>query len=82
MTVDNVGRVSVAYKFGCSIVDGKRPDAYKWLRDGGNGAIIIETINAQTLAAFAKQETTILGHEMPDDLFTTSLKPHTQITPV
>jgi hypothetical protein len=82
VSVDDVGRVTVAYKWGCSIVDGKKPESFNWLREGGNGGIIIETINAQTLAAFAKNEVEVNGKELPTDLFTTSLRPYTSITKV
>lgn len=82
MTIEDIGRVTVSYKWGCSILDGKKPEAFDWLRDGGNGALIIETVNAQTLASFAKSETTDHGREMPGSLFNVSLKPYTSITKV
>jgi hypothetical protein len=82
VTVDGVGRVNVAYKWGCSIVDGKKPESFEWLRDTGNGGIIIETINAQTLASFAKSEVETHARELPTDLFTTTLRPYTSITRV
>lgn len=80
INIDEIGRVTVAYKWACSIADGKKPEAFTWLRDGGNGGIIIETINAQTLASFAKTEVENRGKELPTDLFTTSLRPYTSIT--
>jgi hypothetical protein len=80
VSIDGVGRVTVAHKWGCSINDGKKPESFQWLRDGGNGGIIIETVNAQTLAAFAKAEVESHGRELPTDLFTTSLRPYTSIT--
>lgn len=82
ITIDGIGRVTVAYKWACSIADGMKPDAFHWLREGGNGGIIIETVNAQTLASFAKTETEEKGKELPTDLFTTSLRPYTSITKV
>jgi hypothetical protein len=81
-TIEDVGRVSVSYKWSCSILDGRKPEAFDWLRNGGNGSIIIETVNAQTLASFAKNEVEAFGREMPGSLFNVSLKPYTSITKV
>jgi hypothetical protein len=80
INVIDVGRVTVSYKWGCSIVDGKKPEGFEWLRETGNGGIIIETVNAQTLASFAKSEVETHGRELPVDLFATSLNPYTSIT--
>ena len=82
ITIEDVGRVTVSYKWGCSMADGKKPESLQWLRNSGNGGIIIETVNAQTLAAFAKNEVETHGKTLPDDLFTTSLRPYTSITKV
>jgi hypothetical protein len=81
-TIEDVGRVSIARQWYCSILDGKKPEAFQWLREGGNGAIITETIPWQTLAAFAQAEVTTHGREMPDDKFKTTIKPYTSITKV
>jgi hypothetical protein len=81
LTIDNVGRVTVAYKFGCTVEEGKRPEAHQWLRDSGNGSLIIETTNYGTLSAFAKHEVTEEGRELPS-MFKTSLRPYTSITKV
>lgn len=82
VNIDDIGRVTVSYKWGCSINDGKKPESFNWLRESGHGGIIIETVNAQTLAAFAKNETEANGKELPPDLFTTTLRPYTSITKV
>jgi hypothetical protein len=82
VNIDNIGRVTVSHKWGCSIADGKKPESFEWLRQSGNGGIIIETVNAQTLAAFAKAEVESHGRELPSDLFTTTLRPYTSITKV
>ena len=42
VSIEGVGRVTVAHKWGCSVNDGKKPESFQWLRDGGNGGIIIE----------------------------------------
>jgi hypothetical protein len=82
VNVMDIGRVTVAYKWGCSIVDGKKPEGLEWLRESGNGGIIIQTVNAQTLASFAKNEVETHGRELPTDLFSTKLTPYTSITKV
>ena len=82
ISIEDLGRVTVAYKWGCSIVDGKKPESFQWLRQSGNGSLIIETVNAQTLAAFAKAEVETHGRELPTDLFSTSLRPYVSITKV
>jgi len=81
-TIEDIGRVTISNQWRCSIVDGRRDDAFIWLREGGNGGIIIETVPWQTLAAFAKAETEEHGREMPDKLFNTSTIQFTSITKV
>ena len=39
-----------------------------WLRETGNGGLIIPTVNAGTLSSFAKGET-LAGHPLPSDIF-------------
>jgi hypothetical protein len=79
-TIENIGRVSIGHTWYCSILDGKKPDAFVWLREGGNGAIITETIPWQTLAAFAKSEAAEHNRDMPDAMFKTTITPYTSIT--
>ena len=50
-----------------------------WLRVTGNEGLIIETVNAQTLAAFAKTQA-LAGSPLPDDTFTVGVAPYTSIT--
>ena len=50
-----------------------------WLRATGNEGIIIETVNAQTLAAFAKTQA-LAGKPLPDETFTVGVAPYTSIT--
>jgi hypothetical protein len=52
----------------CSIVDGKKPAAYQWLRDNGRGDLIVETVNSSTLASSAKAALK-QGEPLPDELF-------------
>ena len=50
-----------------------------WLRVTGNEGLIIETVNAQTLAAFAKTQA-LAGSPLPEDVFTVGVAPYTSIT--
>ena len=52
--IDDVGRVTVNQKWAASMPD--KEVGMDWLRVTGNEGLIIETVNAQTLAAFAKTQ--------------------------
>jgi hypothetical protein len=77
-TIEGVGRVTVAYRFGCSMLD--KEAGLEWLRGNGHGGIIIETVNSSTLSAFAKSMLEESGAELPDTIFKTSTSPYTSIT--
>lgn len=76
--IEGIGRVSVANKFSCTVLD--RPKAHDWLRESGNGALVIETTNASTLASFAKDLTVNQGKSLPPDIFKVGTVPYTSIT--
>lgn len=44
---------------------------HRWLEDGGNGALIVPTVNAGTLKAFVKEQL-INGVVIPDDIINVS----------
>lgn len=46
-----------------------KPLAFEWLRSEGQGDIIQETVNAQTLGAFAGNYMESTGKDLPDTLF-------------
>ena len=46
-----------------------------WLRTTGNDGLIIETVNAQTLAAFAKTQA-LAGSPLPDQVFEVGVAPY------
>lgn len=75
--IDDVGRVTVNQKWAASMPD--KQLGMGWLRGSGNGGLIIETVNAQTLAAFAKSKA-LEGDPLPDGLFTVGVAPYTSIT--
>jgi hypothetical protein len=52
-----------------------------WLDEHGHGALAKRTINAQTLAAFARSEMEE-GRELPEDVFTVRIGQNTSLTKV
>jgi hypothetical protein len=75
--IDDVGRVTVNQRWVASMPD--KEAGMNWLRVSGNDGLIIETVNAQTLAAFAKTQA-IAGSPLPDAVFTVGVAPYTSIT--
>jgi len=75
--IDDIGRVTVNQRWTAKMPD--KELGMGWLRGSGNGGIIIETVNAQTLAAFAKDKA-LSGEPLPESLFTVSIAPHISIT--
>lgn len=80
VNIIDLGRVTVSYRWGCSMID--KDAGMNWLRDNEQEALIIETVNASTLAAFAKNLMEEEGVGLPDDIFKTSTYPFTSITKV
>lgn len=78
VTYDDIGRVSIGHKWSCSIID--KQVGFQWIRGNGHSGLIIETVNASTLAAFAKNLSETEGKSLPQDKFTTSINPYTSIT--
>ena len=74
--LDEVGRVTVAVRWVASMPD--KTAGMDWLRSTGNEGLIVETVNAMTLAAFAK-ESALGGTPLPDDLFTVGTSNYTSI---
>jgi hypothetical protein len=79
VNVIDLGRVTINIRWSASMLDKGR--GLEWLRGSGNEGLIIETVNAQTLGAFAKTEA-IGGRPLPDDVFKTSTKSYVSITAV
>jgi hypothetical protein len=57
-----------------------KPLGLDWLRNSGNGSLIQETVNSNTLAAFAKNLNDEEGKELPGEIFKTSIMTVTSIT--
>jgi hypothetical protein len=79
ITIEGVGRVSLSNRWSASMAD--KTDGMEWLRNNGHGGVIQETVNAQTLAALAK-ELNSEGVELPAPTFTTNIMTYTSITKV
>jgi hypothetical protein len=75
--IDGVGRVTVNDRWSAKILD--RAKAFFWLRGSNNGGLIIETVNAQTLGAFAKAEA-LAGRSLPSEIFQVGSTPYISIT--
>jgi hypothetical protein len=72
------GLVGLNRRWSCSILD--KPKGYKYLRDNGQAGMIIETVNAATLGAWAREEVEDKGIEPPDDVFKTSIARYVSLT--
>ena len=75
--IDDIGRVTVNQRWVASMSD--KQIGMDWLRSTGNDGLIIETVNAQTLAAFAKTQS-LAGSPLPDNVFEVGVAPYTSIT--
>jgi hypothetical protein len=65
-------------KMSVSMID--KEAGMKWLKDEGHGDLIQPTVNASTLAAFAKSLLLEDGMDLPDDIFKTSTYRNTTMT--
>lgn len=80
VTIEGVGRVTVAHRYSCTMLD--KPAAMQHLRDIGQGGLIQETVASPTLSAFAKNWMEEEGKELPPELFKVGTSPYTSITKV
>lgn len=74
-------RFTISHTLRASINKDKKEEAFQWLRDNDMGEIIIETVNASTLAAQARQLDD-QGKELDQDLFKSWIQPNVSITKV
>jgi phosphoribosyl-dephospho-CoA transferase len=74
--VDDVGIVTIKVRWNAKMLN--KAQAFDWLRSTGNEGLIIETVNAQTLGAFARVQTEN-GKPLPSDIFQVSSAPHVSI---
>jgi hypothetical protein len=71
--VTGYGLVGLTRRWSCTILEGKKEDGLAYLRDQGQGGMIIETVPAPTLTAWAHAVTDETGIEPPPDIFKTSV---------
>lgn len=57
-------RFGMSSRWSAKIIN--KPMAYEWLRSEGHGALITETVNAQTLGSFAGNYIEESGQDLPD----------------
>jgi hypothetical protein len=76
LRIDNIGTVIVSNRWVASPKD--KNAAINWMKSTGNGSLVIETINASTLAGFAKEQA-LAGKPLPEDVFTVGTSPYTSI---
>lgn len=81
LTTESGYRVTVSMNVYAAFREGKRDDAYTWLREHDMGSIIIETVNSSSLSKLAR-ETIEAGRELPDELFNIALIPSVSKTKV
>lgn len=60
------GRCTLTGDLSVSVKD--KVALHKWLEEGGNGSLIVPTVNAQTLKAFVKEQMTTTGEVPPEDV--------------
>lgn len=65
-TTGAFGRCTLQTDLGVKVL-GSKQELHQWLIDGGNGALIVPTVNAQTLKAFVKEQM-INGETIPETL--------------
>lgn len=74
-----LGQVKLTYHTKASINQARRFEAHAWLKAHDLGGIVIETVNAQTLGAVAKQ-LFLEKKDLPGDLFTVGFRRYAQFT--
>lgn len=78
ITVIGVGRVTVSSRWSASMLD--KDAGINWLKNNGFPSIVQETVNAQTLAATAKNLSVTEGRDLPSDIFKVGMTTYTSIT--
>lgn len=78
INLEGVGRVTVSYRFSCSMLD--KAQGIAWLDANGHGDIAPRSVNAQTLGSFAKKMIEDEGVDLPAEIFKTGTAPYTSIT--
>lgn len=79
ITLEDIGyRFTVSQRWSCSIID--KDAGIPWLKENGAAALVFETVNAQTLASYAKGRVEDEGFDLPVDIFKTGTMNYTSVT--
>lgn len=79
VTLDDIGyRFTISHRWSCTILE--KDKGIGWLKENGQGALVFETVSAQTLAAWAKQMEEDEGKSPPTDIFKTGQMAFTSVT--
>ncbi len=73
-------RVGTSLVFRASIREGKKTEAYAWLRKNKHADIIAEAVNASTLSSVAGELLKDHCLELPGDLFNVAIMNNTSVT--
>lgn len=73
-------RFGISSRWSCKILD--KPLGYQWLRENGAEALIVETVNAQTLGAFAGSRAEDEGLDMPEGIFEAKQASYATVTKI
>jgi hypothetical protein len=79
LTTQDGDRMTITQQMFTSVLAEMRDAAKEWLREHGHGDLIVETINAGSLSAFARAEIAE-GRELPASIFTSHLAPSASLT--
>lgn len=80
-TVDD-HRITVSVLVRASINPQHKEDAHEWLKEHGYSGLIVQTVNASSLAALAKTVIQDEGKELPEELFKTYMVQSVSMTKV
>ena len=78
--VTGYGLVGLTRRWSCSFLEGKKDEGFAYLRNAGQGGMIIETVPAPTLGAWAHAVTDETGKEPNPDIFKTSIARSVSLT--
>lgn len=73
-------RFTVSQRWSCSMID--KDAGMNWLKENGQEGIIQMTVNAQTLASFAKSHVEKEGKDLPEDIFKVGITDNISATKV
>lgn len=79
--LDEGYRVGMSSRFFASIQEGKKAEAYEWLKNNGLESLITPTVNSSTLSAALKAMLEEHNKEAPELYFSVAYVPNISVTP-